>query len=253
MRLHKAPVFANRERVAHTTQGAGIVTPSNLPLRGQPRQWMFALAVGALSITSLMFPLTAPACGWWGDAESDASREAIAVDAKGHVLQGNQRTAETPEAVTRQANRLRNFGVSGYAGAVRLYRQAAETSYAPAQNNLGAMYEEGLGVAPDLAEAARWYRRAAEQGEVHAQHSLGQMLLAGHGVERNVAEGVHWIEQAARQDHASACADLGRLYSTGEYLGKDVGKAIHWWQQAERNGYADAGEALKTLRKSTHN
>ena len=34
----------------------------------------------------------------------------------------------------------------GYAKAVEWYRRAADLDYAEAQNNLGTMYEEGLGV-----------------------------------------------------------------------------------------------------------
>lgn len=183
-----------------------------------------------------------------GDAEGDVSLDAIAVDRTGQAIPYRSENADTPEALTRQANQLRRFGAAGYAGAVRLYHQAAEAGFAPAQNNLGTMYEEGLGVVSDPQEAIRWYRLAAEQGEPHAQHSLGEMLLKGRGVEADIPQGLEWIERAAQQGHPSACADLGRYYAEGHYLEANADKAIKWWQRAHELGYPAAQEALATLR-----
>ena len=230
-------------------QCTGVTTFPRISPGPRVPAWTIGVIAGVfMSALATLLPTPAPACGWWGEGENDTAREPVSVDGEGHVLKGAQQAQTTPEAVTRQANRLRRYGAAGYAGALRLYRQAADAGYAPAQNNLAAMYEEGLGVAASLAEAARWYRIAAEQGEPHAQHSLGMMLLAGRGVQQHTEEGLRWIEQAAQQGHPSACADLGRFYSTGEYLGKDTGKAIYWWEQAERLGYPAADEALDTLR-----
>ena len=43
-------------------------------------------------------------------------------------------------------------------------RFAAEQGDTKAQSNLGLMYDQGLGVSQDYAEAVRWLRLAAEQG-----------------------------------------------------------------------------------------
>ena len=48
-------------------------------------------------------------------------------------------------------------------------RVAAEAGLVDAQFNLGGMYDVGLGVPQDYAEAAKWYGRAAEQGDARAQ------------------------------------------------------------------------------------
>ena len=42
------------------------------------------------------------------------------------------------------------------AGAVTLYRAAAEKRFAPAQYRLGSMYEKGLGLEKDVAQAKVW-------------------------------------------------------------------------------------------------
>ncbi|GAB4344453.1 MAG: hypothetical protein Kow006_00440 [Gammaproteobacteria bacterium] len=204
------------------------------------------LTVGLLLFSLSLTPHQLQACGWWGDGESDTDGEAVTVGVGDKPLNGIDE-ASGPEAMTRDANRLRGYGPAGYAGALRLYRQAAQAGYAPAMNNLGAMYEEGLGVARDLAQALSWYRRAAELGEPHAQHSFAMMLIEGRGIERDVGAGLRWLEQAARLGHASACADLGRFYAAGRHVDKDLEKAIHWWREAERLGYPTAGEVLATL------
>ena len=49
-----------------------------------------------------------------------------------------------------------------YATALREWQPLAQQGYAPAQNNLGRMYEDGRGVTQDPAEAQRWYAQAAE-------------------------------------------------------------------------------------------
>ena len=59
--------------------------------------------------------------------------------------------------------------------AFREWKPLAEQGFANAQYNLGLMYDEGLGVTQDSAEAVKWFRKAAEQGNDHAQYNLGVM------------------------------------------------------------------------------
>jgi len=64
----------------------------------------------------------------------------------------------------------------GYALAASWWRRAACQNHAPAQYDLGACYDEGIGVPQDRAEAVIWYRKAADQGEIRAQRVLGEIL-----------------------------------------------------------------------------
>ena len=52
----------------------------------------------------------------------------------------------------------------------------ARQGNAEAQRNLGWMYERGLGVDLDFAQAAVWYGRAAEQGFEEAREALARLL-----------------------------------------------------------------------------
>ena len=78
-------------------------------------------------------------------------------------------------------------------------RTAAEQEDPKAQNNLGVMYNKGLGVPQDNAEAMRWYRRAAEQGDAGAQNNLGNMYNKGLGVPADYVRAHMWYNLAVSQ------------------------------------------------------
>ena len=59
------------------------------------------------------------------------------------------------------------------------YGKAVDQDDSLAQNNLGVMYEQGLGVAKDDAEAVRWFRKAAEQGDTVGQKNLEDVYRRG--------------------------------------------------------------------------
>ena len=92
----------------------------------------------------------------------------------------------------------RGVGVpQDYAQAADLYRRAAEQGNAAAQFNLGLLYDNGQGVQRDYAKAASWYIKAAEQGLPRAQYNLGSMYSQGQGVERSYTEAYYWLDLAA--------------------------------------------------------
>lgn len=66
-----------------------------------------------------------------------------------------------------------------------------------AQNNLGAMYEHGHGIAIDLKKAAYWYLESAKKGSFVAQHNIGVAYFSGRGVKKDEEEGLAWIFMAA--------------------------------------------------------
>lgn len=96
-----------------------------------------------------------------------------------------------------------------YDKAAPLLQQAAQAGNAGAQNTLGFMYDQGMGVAEDDAEAVRWYRKAAEQGHADAQFNLAVMYENGEGVPQDIAEAIRLYRMAAEQGHVKALARLG--------------------------------------------
>ncbi|MDP6404958.1 MAG: tetratricopeptide repeat protein [Alphaproteobacteria bacterium] len=195
----------------------------------------FLAALCALLLVAAAPP--ALACGWGGENEGDDDDEAIVIGADGKPV---VEAAADPAALTDLGNLQR--GNSELAAAVRSYRQAAEQGHAPAQNNLATMYEQGLGLPRDDAQAVVWFRRAAEAGFAPAQHSLAMMLREGRGAERDAGQAARWLRRAAAGGHHAAFVDLGALYWAGEGVAKDPVEALACWTVAGEAGAAAAAE-----------
>jgi uncharacterized protein len=108
------------------------------------------------------------------------------------------------------------------------------------------MYEMGIDVPVDGAEAVKWYRRAAEQGNSRAKCNLGQiasrgfMFEPGKHVPANGAEAVHWCSKAAEQGDARAQFNLGQMYEWGDGVPQDSGEAEVWFRKSAERGEAVA-------------
>ena len=76
-------------------------------------------------------------------------------------------------------------------------RARAEAGDAEAQNLLGIMYDYGLSVPQDDAEAARWFRLAADQGHAESQYELGGRYWTGEGVPQDYVQAHTWYNLAA--------------------------------------------------------
>jgi len=115
-----------------------------------------------------------------------------------------------------------------YATALKEWRPLADQGDAVAQNNLGVMYDQGLGVPQDAVEAVRWYRLAAEQGDAGAQNNLGVMYKKGLGVPQNYGAAVRWYRLSADQGDAAGQAKLGASYMAGQGVPQDYVQAHMW-------------------------
>ena len=142
-----------------------------------------------------------------------------------------------------------------YAAALREWRPLAEQGHAQAQFNLGYIYDLGLGVAQDYAEAAKWFRKAAgqgvpldyaealklfrkaaDQGNAVAQVNLGGLYFGGLGVPLDYAEAAKWFRKAADQGEAKALVVLGGLYFGGRGVAVDYVQAHLYWSLAASRG-----------------
>jgi predicted nucleic acid-binding Zn-ribbon protein len=82
--------------------------------------------------------------------------------------------------------------------ALRFWLPSAEAGDVTAQNNVGEIYERGLGgTAPDYARAAEWFRRAADQGSSRAQANLARLYEQGLGVPQDRVTALNLYRQAA--------------------------------------------------------
>ena len=83
-----------------------------------------------------------------------------------------------------------------YREAARRLRIAAEAGHALGQNDLGYMYQNGMGVERDYAEAVKWYRLAADGGNSIAEANLAFMYLGGLGVAKDQDEAIKVVSQS---------------------------------------------------------
>lgn len=132
----------------------------------------------------------------------------------------------------------------------RWMRAAAEQGDSTAQYNLGVIYEHGMGVAEDPAEAVRWYQAAAAAGDAYANAAL-LILGALPGAEMDgesaalrpaVAAGdggaLGQLVTLAFSGDADAQALLGAFYLSGRYYSQDYAEALKNFRAA-----ADKDEA----------
>jgi TPR repeat protein len=136
-----------------------------------------------------------------------------------------------------------------YAEAVRLWRPLAEQGDATAQDNIGVMYANGLGVTQDYAEAVKWHRMAAEQGYAGGQAKLGIMYAEGKGVPQDYVEAVKWYRMAAVQGDAGGQAKLGIMYAEGKGVPQDDVLAHMWFNLAAAQGHANAKKGRDLMAK----
>jgi len=124
------------------------------------------------------------------------------------------------------------FESKHFVKAYQLLFPLAIAGHCEAQYRLAIMYQNGLGMVKNEAEAVYWMRTAAQQNFTLAQHGLGYLYLQGEGVEADATQAAYWFRLAAEQGLAGAQAVLGNLYETGQGVAKDLAEAQRWYAKA---------------------
>ena len=139
------------------------------------------------------------------------------------------------------------FQNGDYEAAYREWRPLAEQGDTAAQHNLGTLYNNGLGLDVDMAEAANWYRRAAQGGNANAQTKMGIFLARGWGLAQDYGLAAGWFREAAEQQHAQAQYNLGILYAMGAGVDQDRVQALMWLNLAHQAGVEQAARPRDLL------
>ncbi|MBY9065373.1 peptidoglycan-binding protein [Hyphomonas sp. WL0036] len=127
--------------------------------------------------------------------------------------------------------------------AVPLLRRAALKGMAPAQYDLGKLYEQGLGVDQDMVEARSLVAKAADAGHVGAMYDLALFMAEGEGGDLDEAGAVQWFRKAADHGFLDAQYNLGVMYAEGIGTQQDLAEALYWFDLASRGG--DNGAKLE--------
>ena len=130
------------------------------------------------------------------------------------------------------------LGRADYAGALRIFTDAAGRGDAKSQFALAEMYRQGQGVRLDYPQALGWYRKAAEQANPGAEFKLAVLYQTGRGARRDYRVAASWFAKAADHGYASAQVELGVLYAEGKGVPQSDQAAIDWFQKAAAQGDA---------------
>ena len=112
------------------------------------------------------------------------------------------------------------------------FPKTSRSGRSEAQVNLGRLYDEGLGVPQDDAEAVKWFRKAADQGNSAGQVSLGLMCYYGQGIPQDDSEAIRWIRKAADQGNVDAMFCLGSMYANARGVAQDYVQGHMWYNLA---------------------
>ena len=134
-----------------------------------------------------------------------------------------------------------------YEQAFDAYMRMAAVGHAGAQNNVGNMYAEGLGVKRDEKKALIWFRKSADQDFVLAQRNMGRMFHDGRGTKRNEAAALVWFKKAGAQGDPLSQFMVGRLTAAGDGVKRDYTQARYWFTQAADRGNVDAMYSMGML------
>lgn len=172
------------------------------------------------------------------------------------------------------------FKMARYDAARRIWETLGARGGGQAYFNLGILYEDGLGVAPDLGRAIAYYELAAREGSRSAQYRLGMLYAAGDKLAADPERARHWLTAAAAAGDADAAAALDRLegraasgadslaaaealYRSGRY--EEAARAyrslaergsaralarLGWLYEAGRGVERDLGEAARLFRRA---
>ena len=114
------------------------------------------------------------------------------------------------------------------------------------QLNLGAAYDNGIGVARDIDKALHWYEKAAEQGVAEAQFNLAHLLVEQ---EMSASVAAEWMRKAAEQGMVDAEYLMGVIYAEGIGVEVNRDEARLWLQKAVAQGHEEAQRFLQEVEK----
>ena len=121
---------------------------------------------------------------------------------------------ELPEAIY-AAGETYYWGQFGravdYGMALPMFERAALKGNIDAQNNLGVMFQQGLGTARDINKAIIWFRKAAERGSAKGQSNLGHAIGVETKDPEKRREALKWLILATDKKEITAVNTIDEL------------------------------------------
>jgi localization factor PodJL len=146
------------------------------------------------------------------------------------------------------ATLLKSLSATDGTGLAKLKR-LAEQGYAPAQNDLGKLFESGdLGLTKNLPMARLWTERSARSGVVEAMHRMGLYHYYGQGGAQNPVLAAQWFRRAAERGMLDSQYNLAQLYETGLGVTANSAEAYRWYLIAAQSGDQEALKKVASLK-----
>ena len=124
------------------------------------------------------------------------------------------------------------YGGAETAQGIEWIRKAAAQQYAPAEFQMGQLFDFGFGVVQSDAQALDWYRKAAEHGSAAGQRAVGDFYRKGRTVPADAVEAARWYRRAADGDDLRAQYQLGQMFFDGTGVNRDYASAYVWFTLA---------------------
>lgn len=120
---------------------------------------------------------------------------------------------------------------------------AANSGYAKAMSELGALYLKGsdeYSVKPNAETGYNWVKRAADEDDAEGQYYLALCYDAGVGVREDHDKYLEYVGKSAQQGYAAAQAAAGYAFLTGDSVDVDYSAAYDYFKAAaeQDNAYA---------------
>jgi len=125
--------------------------------------------------------------------------------------------------------------------------RAARQGYGPSFVLIGSMYERGLGVPQDFAQAVQWYGRGEQAGSPAAMRAMGALYESGSGVAQDYAQARRRYESASERGDGEASRRLAQMLERGLGGHADLARARALYQRAVDQGFAEAQADLTRI------
>ena len=178
----------------------------------QSPQWMPRISL----IWLAGFLIVAVAAGIWGDQYWQRSRPL------------------TPQEKLQEATREFRSGYDK--AALTMLKPLADEGNPKAQYWLSHIYENGVGVKPDMTMAMALLQKSAAQGFVPAESHLGELYLHGNETLQDFGKAQTWLHKAAVAGDTRSQWMLGHIFALGLGVTADTAQAYGWYENAAVNG-----------------
>lgn len=125
------------------------------------------------------------------------------------------------------------YAAAEYSAAITELQPLAKAGNADANNLLGEMYLQGVGVSTDVALAKTYFEAGARVGHLAALANLGVILDNEYKLE------LVTLEPLAQAGNAQAQNRLGRMYEFGQGHSINPKAAYTWYKKAADQGHMD--------------